>query len=339
MSRNFFLTGATGVVGLSILEQLSASDELSILVNQRIFKSNPIGVKNQFLGNITKPNLGLSEDEIASLQGIECIVHSAALTDFTASEEALSAINVQGLKHVKMLSERLNVPLIYISTAFVKVRNGHVYNNYEQSKMHAESSLTSDITIVRPSVIIGDSVRGIMPKKQGLHNMLKLATKEVIPVVPGDAATLVDVIPRDTVAKSILTIVKYKLKGEFWLTAGDNASTLGQMLTLGTNPDYFERYQIRFKPPKLINPETFERLIKPVFMPVLPKRFRRMFEETAIYLKYLNMTESFHSDLVRLGKYEGGPQPFEIIEVMAKNIAAFDLTLALAEQLVEKAAA
>lgn len=336
MSRHFFLTGATGVVGLSILEQLEEGDQVSILTNRQKFSVLPKGVARQLKGNISKPDFALSADDLAKLSQTDILVHSAALTDFTADPEALAEVNIAGLKHAKALANKLNARLVYISTAFVKGRNGHAFNNYEHSKKLAESSLDEDITIIRPSVIIGDSIKGIMPKKQGMHNMLKLATKEVIPVVPGDASTLVDVIPRDTVASGILAVIDNNLSGEFWLTAGDRASTLGQMLTIGTNPDYFERYQVKFKPPKLINPTTFERLIKPVFLPALPRRYKRMFEETSIYLKYLDMSEGFSSDLDVLGTYKNGPQPFDIPEVMVKNIAAFDEVHPLTETLINE---
>lgn len=336
MSRHFFLTGATGVVGLSILEQLSNEDEVSILVNRQRFRVLPQGVTQQLQGDISQPDFGLSDDDLIQLKSIDVLIHSAALTDFTADDDVLAEININGLKNAKALAKKLGARLIYISTAFVQGRNGHAFNNYEQSKKLAESLLDDEITVIRPSVIIGDSLKGIMPKKQGMHNMLKLATKEVIPVVPGDANTLVDVIPRDTVASAILTVVDNNLYGEFWLTAGSDASTLGQMLTIGTNPDYFERYQVKFKPPKLINPNTFERLIKPVFLPALPRRYKRMFEETSIYLKYLDMSEGFTSDLTALGQYENGPKPFDIPEVMVKNIAAFDDVLPLSNMLVSE---
>ena len=338
MSRRFFLTGATGVVGLSILELLNEDDQVSILVNRQRFSTLPTGVSQQIKGDISKPDFGLGAQELAQLNEIDVLIHSAALTDFTADAEVLADINIAGLQHAKALANKLNAKLIYISTAFVQGRNGHAFNNYEHSKKLAESSLDDDVTVIRPSVIIGDSIKGIMPKKQGMHNMLKLATKEVIPVVPGDASTLVDVIPRDTVASGILTVVDNNLSGEFWLTAGDDASTLGQMLTIGTNPDYFERYQVKFKPPKLINPTTFERLIKPVFLPALPRRYKRMFEETSIYLKYLDMSEGFSSDLEKLGAYAQGPKPFDIPEVMVKNIAAFDDIHPLSELLVTEGA-
>ncbi|MCF2856172.1 SDR family oxidoreductase [Pseudoalteromonas sp. SMS1] len=324
MSRRFLLTGATGVVGLSMIELLSPNDEIVILVNQRSFKELPVGVSRQIKGDIRKEKFGLNTEQVNELKGIECIVHSAALTDFTADPQVLAEINVAGLKHAIDLSEQLNVPLIHISTAFVKGRNGHDFNNYEHSKREAEACLGDNITVIRPSVIIGDSVAGLMPKKQGIHNMLKLATKEVIPIVPGDASTLVDVIPRDIVAKCILTIVDQKLSGEFWLTAGELAKTLGDLLTLGEDEELKSLYQVSFKAPKLMSPTTFERLVKPVFMPALPKRFKRMFDETSIYLKYLDMSEGFQSDIGHLAEVAGESYDYDIRHTLAKNLAAYD---------------
>ncbi|KZN44675.1 SDR family oxidoreductase [Pseudoalteromonas luteoviolacea] len=324
MSRRFLLTGATGVVGLSMIELLSPNDEIVILVNQRSFKELPVGVSRQIQGDIRKEKFGLSTGQIEELKDIQCIVHSAALTDFTADPQVLAEINVAGLKHAINLSEQLNVPLIHISTAFVKGRNGHDFNNYEQSKREAEACLSDNVTVIRPSVIIGDSVAGLMPKKQGIHNMLKLATKEVIPIVPGDANTLVDVIPRDIVAKCILTVVDKNLKGEFWLTAGGLAKTLGDLLTLGEDEELQSLYQIGFKAPKLMSPTTFERLVKPVFMPALPKRFKRMFEETSIYLKYLDMSEGFQSDISTLAEVAGESYHYDIRHTLAKNLVAYD---------------
>lgn len=327
MSRKLLLTGATGVVGLSILELLNKNDQVHILTRSRSFSKLPPGVVNQLSGDICSPDFGLTEEQIDSLSSIDCLVHSAALTDFTAEADVLSEINTTGLQHAIALAKKLNIHLIYISTAFVQGRDGHALNNYENSKRQAELLLSESldkVTLVRPSVIIGDTKLGIMPKKQGMHTLLKLAVKEVIPVMPGDANALVDVVPRDVVAESILTIVDNQLKGEYWVTAGKSSSTLKQMMTMSQDPQIKTKYGFDFKAPKLINPNTFERLIKPVFMPALPRRFKRMFEETSIYLKYLDMREPFPSDLEKLRAYSNGPKEFNVTDLIALNIAGYD---------------
>jgi len=338
MSRKILLTGATGVVGLSILELLDKDDKVHILTRSKTFNILPPGVVNQLPGNICVPDFGLSEAQINSLGSLDFLIHSAALTDFTADADVLSEINMAGLEHAIALAKKLNVHLIYISTAFVKGRDGHALNNYEDSKRQAEQLLNKSlnkVTVVRPSVIIGDTKLGIMPKKQGMHNMLKLAIKEVIPVIPGDAKALVDVVPRDVVAESILTIVDNQLKGEYWITAGTNSSTLKEMMSMTQDPKIKEKYGFNFKAPKLINPNTFERLIKPVFMPALPRRFKRMFEETSIYLKYLDMTEPFPSDIEKLRSYKNGPKDFNVTDLIALNIAGFDRVHPLNHNIVE----
>ena len=126
-----------------------------------------------------------------------------------------------------------------------------------------------------------------------------------------------------------------KLRGEFWITAGAEAPTV-KVVTDGLNNDKYlqEHYYPRIKFPKMVKPETFDRLVKPVFLPALPKRFKRMFEEASLYLKYLDMAEPFPTDVERLSRYETGPQPTDVVDLIALNLKSLDVKHGLSEQLV-----
>ena len=66
MSRKLLLTGATGVVGLSILELLNKNDQVHILTRSRSFSKLPPGVVNQLSGDICSPDFGLTEKQMLS---------------------------------------------------------------------------------------------------------------------------------------------------------------------------------------------------------------------------------------------------------------------------------
>jgi len=71
-------------------------------------------------GDITDPFLGLSERVLAELAGqVDVVVNCAGLVSFNPPLEVGLKINTYGVRNAVELSQRLGVPLVHVSTAFV----------------------------------------------------------------------------------------------------------------------------------------------------------------------------------------------------------------------------
>lgn len=184
-----FLTGTTGFLGGKLLTNLLRTTDHNLLVLVRDMKKAEQLVANlpgdaksriQLLrGDITEPNCGINAVEIESFTGkIDLFYHLAALVKFDEElREELFSINYDGTKHALELAKLLLVPkFFYISTAYTVGKHefgveklyplgtsGH--NPYEDSKVKSEHLAISysddfDVSIFRPSIIVGDSETG-----------------------------------------------------------------------------------------------------------------------------------------------------------------------------------
>ncbi len=83
-------------------------------------------------GDVSDPLLGLSEADLARLDGLDAVVNSAGLVDFDASLELALAVNVRGPQHAVELCRRTGAALLHVSTCFVAGnRDGVVHEDEE----------------------------------------------------------------------------------------------------------------------------------------------------------------------------------------------------------------
>lgn len=196
------LTGANGFLGKRVAKDLlKDGHELLLLVRdakklngfmQEITCNQQKANIRIIEGYITSGNLGLDEETIKGLEGkIDAIYHMAALLSFDEKDEALTyEVNVTGTKHVldfavKVQSEKF----LYVSTAYTigkEIRGDEALysqsrefvNSYERTKCEAEHLVDSysnqiSVVILRPAIIIGDSVTGKADTSFGLYGILK----------------------------------------------------------------------------------------------------------------------------------------------------------------------
>src|SRR5262249_23976411 len=212
--------------------------------------------------------------------------------------EELRHCNVDGVRNVLAFAVKAEAPLIHVSTAFLHMRGDYSLNNYEVSKHEAEQVIYKSgipAVIVRPSIVLGDSSTGAVHKFQGMHRIQRLLIKELLPVLPGSLDAFIDFVPQDSVVNAILGLIQYNvIHGEYWLTAGEQALRFHEALDV-----LIEHTSLLLgKPlvrPRIMKPDAFNRLIRPVFFPAFPGHLQHMFEEALDFLKYINMEETFPS--------------------------------------------
>jgi long-chain acyl-CoA synthetase len=69
--------------------------------------------------DIGKPGCGLSDDARASLEGADCVIHLAGLTDFHPDPRRGVPANVDGAVHVGELAAALGAKMVHTSTCYV----------------------------------------------------------------------------------------------------------------------------------------------------------------------------------------------------------------------------
>ena len=207
------LTGATGLLGRSLLRDLSwAGRRLAVLVRpnraataaERVddllsdwleIAGEHIPVPVVLEGDISSPNCGLSTEAIDWVsQNVGEVVHSAASLsfDYREADGEPYRSNVEGTGHVLALCERAGIrKMHHVSTAYVcGLREGTVRedeldvgqesgNDYEKSKVQSEKSVREatfldTLTVHRPSVIVGDLVTGFTNTFHGFYRPLRI---------------------------------------------------------------------------------------------------------------------------------------------------------------------
>jgi long-chain acyl-CoA synthetase len=226
---------------------------------------------------------------------------------FALSLEDARATNVEGTRRMLELAARgreLGVLERYahISTAYVAGTHagpfcegdldlGQGFNNsYEQSKFEAEQLVRSShdlpFMILRPSIVVGDRNSGWTSAFNVLYWPLRALARGMFPAVPASASSPVDVVSIDYVADAIHELCERPGDDShtYHLTAGSNASTIGEIVSLASR--YFHR-----PGPELVPPAEFASVANGVARSVL--------EEGSVYFPYFSVAATFDDAFTR----------------------------------------
>ncbi len=200
-------------------------------------------------GDITDSRLGLAPSiRKALLSEVTDIIHSAAQTAFTLPLKAARHTNGLGAEHIAALVRDINNcgklrRYFHISTAFVCGRSEGTIdehyqdatdfsNSYEQSKFEAEQVLRqkySDLpcTIIRPTIVAGDSETGKILACNVLYTPLKWILHGYLDRRTVQTDILLDVVPVDYVADATVALLFHSnqiLPSPIHLAAGEKSN-------------------------------------------------------------------------------------------------------------------
>lgn len=238
--KTVFITGFPGFIAHRLVDQLNGPDVNFFLLVQQQFvdtaarsveaiaeKANTTAENFALIeGDITKPGLGMSEDDLDTVRSETTdIFHLAAVYDLAVEKRVAFAVNLEGTKNVNDLA--LSITRLdrysYVSTCYVAGRREGVIfetelehdagfrNHYEETKYLAEIEVqklkdTLPVTIFRPSVVVGDSHTGETAKYDGIYYLilyLLKAPKLLRLVNVGNREVKLNLVPVDFVVKGI----------------------------------------------------------------------------------------------------------------------------------------
>lgn len=307
--RTILVTGGTGVLGQALLEKLSASTILCLVHRTPLppIDKGTLAARNivAVSGDISLPGLGLDPGTFRALaKRIDCIVHAAAVTNFAVADEVINRTNVVGTENVLRLAAAAQVPVHYVSTAFVRPNgdaegsdepNSYVVSKWEAERTVRESGLPN--TILRSSIVAGDSRTGVIAQFQGLHLIAGLLLRGFLPIVPASVDSYVDFVAQDVIADVVAALVeREEVGGEYWLTAGDQAPLLGRLFEICAEQAH-DLVGREIELPRVVTPDVFDRLVRPVFLPALPSGIRRQLNQALQLSQYFGIDRPFPSSL------------------------------------------
>jgi long-chain acyl-CoA synthetase len=313
------LTGATGFVGVEVLARelrdparhvfalIRADDDAHATRRLHETLRSTFGAVEPYArrvtavaGDLERPGLGIDP---ALAREITEIVHGAAAVSFELPLDRARAINVEGTRRMLALGARC--PRLrrftYVSTAYVAGEHRGVFgeddydvgqrfrNAYEQSKFEAEGLVRAaarrlPVTIVRPSIVVGDRHSGWTAAFNVLYWPLHALSRGAYPILPARRSAPVDVVSVDYVADAICALhaLPSAAGGTFHLTASSVASSIGELLDLAV-----ERLGCR-RPP-LVAPALYGRVVLPLALRCVSAKRRRFLRATETYLPYFAM--------------------------------------------------
>jgi nucleoside-diphosphate-sugar epimerase len=312
--RTILLTGASGVVGRALLPELADHEVICLANRGSIDGDHPV-----VRVDITRPRLGLDRrayDKLA--RRTDCIIHSAAVTDWAESQERIRTANVEGTRNVLTLAHAAEAPVYHMSSSFIRaiapdaplvLPPTHIIVNYVTSKRDSEQLVMRSgvpYTIFRPTNLIGDSRTGRIARNQVVQLVAELVCRGKAPLYPARSGTLVDVIPQDLFARAVAGLIRDQdIGGEYWLTYGEKALTVQRALELCV--EFMEGIGRPIAPPRIVEPDEVDAVRGEVeaLSPLARAFFARLLE----FSDGLAACGIFPSDMDELSDRYGLPQP------------------------------
>jgi long-chain acyl-CoA synthetase len=269
-----FLTGSTGYLGAHIAADLlqDHAESLNLLVRAknhheaevRLWRALQLHLDfprfygllksriNVFLGDLTDPRFGLSDDDYQRMiESTDSVIHCAASLN-RKSEKSCLNVNLRGTLEVIKLAAAAGDDhglrrFSHVSTVAVAGHRSHEvvqedeaidwhrsdYDPYARTKKFCEHMIREllpdvPLTIFRPSIILGDSRYGATTQFDMVRAFVFLAGLPILPFRPHDR---LDIVPVDFVAGSIVALhqKKHPEFDTYHLSSGTGSQTFREL--------------------------------------------------------------------------------------------------------------
>jgi short-subunit dehydrogenase len=290
----YFVTGATGFIGKYLVERLLEREgTIHVLVREgsraRLEELySRWGAKEgrivPVIGDLTAPELGVSDTDKKQLQGVDHFFHLAAIYDMEADEETNRKANVDGTRHAVELANAIGAKHFHhVSSIAVSGRyrgpflenmfdEGQEFGDpYSRTKFESEKLVRGECRVpwrvYRPGIVVGHSETGEMDKIDGPYYFFKVIQRlrgmlpQWAPVVGLEGGNI-NIVPVDFVAKAMDYLAhKEGLDGRAFHLTDPNPKSAGHVINVFARAAHA--------------PEFAMRIGRPV-IDVVPKQVRKM---------------------------------------------------------------
>ncbi|MEP6789125.1 MAG: SDR family oxidoreductase [Acidobacteriota bacterium] len=245
--ESIFITGFPGFIASRLVERLAGPETQFYLLVQTQFIDLAMAEAEEIAdltgtpldnfvlveGDITKPGLGISEEDLETIQyETTDVFHLAAAYDLAVPKDVAFAVNLEGTKNVNDFVSSIKDlrRYNYVSTCYVAGKSEGTIsetelehtsgfrNFYEETKYLAEVEVEKlkerlPVTIYRPSVVVGDSETGETAKYDGIYyliNYLRKAPVLLRVLNVGNSVVRLNLVPVDFVVDAIAALAHDK---------------------------------------------------------------------------------------------------------------------------------
>ncbi|MEK4045670.1 alpha/beta fold hydrolase [Paenibacillus sp. FSL H8-0048] len=242
--RTIFLTGGTGFIGRQLVEELLKEEVMIFLLVRSKSKATRVfqdkGYFNEaalyFIeGDLTKPDLGLSDEDKERVLRTDVIIHAGGQMDIQATTQEATNVFLNGAKHISEFAKSIHqlkglqqfIHVVgYMSpfdddnskVAIDVFQDGHDYlkikNPYERTKFLADlyirqqaSVVGYPLSVINPPTVVGSSTTGSTEQVAGLGLLVESMRRGLMPVIPGGKGYKLPLIANDALAKFIVQVV------------------------------------------------------------------------------------------------------------------------------------
>jgi nucleoside-diphosphate-sugar epimerase len=292
------LTGATGVVGAEVHDQLARDARWEVTRVARRPGAEP---------DIVAWDMSRSGPPAALHRRWDAIVNCAADTRWSMTADEAYRANVSSLAALAALASD-DTHVVHVSTAAVvgprsdgRSDDPADYRNmYEWSKARAEriaSERFERLTIVRPPLVIGRRRDGRAARFAGMYVLLRAITASSLPAIVADPDAYFDAVPVDDLASVIITALDGPGRGEVVTAACGRAAprvrTVVELICHTLN-EWRRRHGVaRVDVPPFLAPESWRRFYRPFADDLLSRRQQLTLDHLDHFLPYLQLTEPF----------------------------------------------
>jgi nucleoside-diphosphate-sugar epimerase len=299
-TRRVLVTGATGLVGFEVLDQLRGRPGVEVFGVSRRGSTADRDVVRWRMGTDPVP------DELAGPWDV--IVNTAADVRWSLPVEESYRANVATVAALEPLVSAAT-QVVQVSTAYAAGHRGDVsstdpgdYRNaYEWSKAHAERlarELFPRLTVVRPPLIIGRRGDGRAARFSGMYTILRgIATSTVPAIAAGDGARF-DLTPVDDLAGIVVQAVLAPEAHDgrvYVLAGGEDAPTVSEAIDIMVatlNEWRAARGRDPIEAPRVISPDRWNRFFLPFSRQHLSRRQNEMIDLLSVFEPYTESTIS-----------------------------------------------
>ncbi|MCG7408765.1 alpha/beta fold hydrolase [Paenibacillus sp. ACRRX] len=233
-----FMTGGSGFIGRHVLVALAkANHKLYVLVRskEKLIEAmrgigwNDFSFITPVQGDLTKPSLGLNPADLQLLHHVDIIIHAGGPMDILLTAEEAQQVFLDGAREITNIAKMIHdsnplkhfIHVVGFKSPYSEQDHESQRHNdqdskeppYEKMKFEADLFIRQalrpwgiPLSVVNPSVVIGDSYTGITEQVGGLGILVDTVRRNLMALVPGGKDYWLPLVHVDHVAAFIAAL-------------------------------------------------------------------------------------------------------------------------------------